>query len=818
VEVSDAADSSELRWRCPRSRRPSNTIDQIKRLLESLNWKQILSLVLATAAVIGGLVAFSRWNRERDFRPLYSALTPEDAAAVLAKVRENGSEFRVSDDGSVVLAPSERVAELRLVMVEAGLPKSGRIGFDRALEGELERSVMSLAEVEQARVHITFSQPAKASVLVKLRPGAQLTPQNVAGICQLAASAVDGLLPEAVSVLDMRGNLLNRAALDCRQKLEHEVLAKIDNTLEPLLGADKFRATASIECEFTSADRNGETYDPPKSVMVSSQKTEDPSGESASAAAPGDTSSPGRPVLRRSVRHVQEPEGTVKRMSVSLLLDSVVRYEGTGAKAKRIVEAPSADKLKAIHNLVAGVIGLSPERGDQLVVETLPFESTLNPEQLRLSNPAPLPALGLGAGAALLLAPLFILWRVVRKKGPGGPADLPPELPAQKQDACALNPLKLPPVTKKTAVLAKHISEQARIDSAGMANVLRAWMAEPGDEAKRSSNSTPHVPGIRKAAILMIILGDQVTADILRQMDEEEVQMIGHEVARITSISDDQAERILEEFYQMSMAHESVLKGGIDYAKKMVMSAFPPEHARKLVDRLEKTLGSELANFDPRQLAGFIHNEHPQTIALILSQLNPSQAAGLLISLPQELRADVALRMAHLDQISPLIVSRIAAIIGQRLKSLGEPSRESYGGVRAVSEMFNRLDAGSSQEILEAIEEHDPQLVETIRRMMFVFEDLLLLSQEAIQDMLGKVDRKMLTIALKGTSDQLKNHILQLMSQRGADLLKEDLESLGPIKLTEVEAAQQQIIAVIRQLEAEGTISLKGTVEEQYVV
>jgi flagellar motor switch protein FliG len=339
-----------------------------------------------------------------------------------------------------------------------------------------------------------------------------------------------------------------------------------------------------------------------------------------------------------------------------------------------------------------------------------------------------------------------------------------------------------------------------------------------------TASSSQSIPGIRKAAILMIILGDQVSAEILRQMDEEEVQAIGHEVARITSISNDQAEGILDEFYQMSMAHDYVLKGGIDYAKKMLMSAFGPDHARKLVDRLVKTLGSELASFDtlqkadPQQLAKFIHNEHPQTIALILSHLNASQAAGLLISLPQELRADVALRMAHLDQISPLIVSKIASIIGQRLKSLGELSRESYGGVRAVSEMFNRLDSGSSKDILEAIEQNDPKLVETIRHLMFVFEDLLLLSQEAIKEMLGKVDRKILTVALKGTSDQLKNHILQLMSQRGAEMLREDLESLGPIKIKEVEAAQQQIIAVFRQLEAEGTISLKGTVGEQYVV
>jgi len=302
------------------------------------------------------------------------------------------------------------------------------------------------------------------------------------------------------------------------------------------------------------------------------------------------------------------------------------------------------------------------------------------------------------------------------------------------------------------------------------------------------------------------------------------VHSIGREVARIPAITGEQAEAVLEEFYQMTVAHDYVMKGGIDYARKIMISAFGPEHAKKLLDRLVKTLGSETATFDtlqkadPQQLAKFIHNEHPQTVALILSHLNPSQAAGLLISLPPELRADVALRMANLDQISPEIISKIAAIIGQKLKALGELSRESYGGVRAVSEMFNRLDSSTSKEILEIIEQNDPNLVETIRHLMFVFEDLLLVDQNAIKEVLAKVDRKVLTIALKGTSDQLKAHFLQAMSQRGSEMLKEDMEALGPVKLKEVEASQQQIIAVVRQLESEGVISLKGTVGEQYVV
>ena len=332
------------------------------------------------------------------------------------------------------------------------------------------------------------------------------------------------------------------------------------------------------------------------------------------------------------------------------------------------------------------------------------------------------------------------------------------------------------------------------------------------------------MPGIRKAAILLISLGEQTSADILKQMDEEEVQAIGREVARLSAITSEEAETLLEEFYQMAVAHDYVLKGGIDYARKVLMSAFGPEHAQRMLDRLVKSLGSEVASFDalqkadPQQLAKFIHNEHPQTVALVLSHLNPSQAAGLLVSLPPEIRSDVALRMANLDQISPEVITKIAAIIAQKLKALGEFSREAYGGVRAVSEMFNRLDSSTSKEVLDTMEQTHPALVETIRHLMFVFDDLLLLDPQAIKELLAKVDRKLLTVALKGTSDQLKNHFLKEMSQRGAEMLREDMEALGPIKIKEVEAAQQAIIAVVRQLEAEGVISLKGTVGEQYVV
>lgn len=330
--------------------------------------------------------------------------------------------------------------------------------------------------------------------------------------------------------------------------------------------------------------------------------------------------------------------------------------------------------------------------------------------------------------------------------------------------------------------------------------------------------------GLRKAAILMVMIGDEASSVILRELDEEEVQLIGREIARVLTLNSEEAEGVLEEFYQMGVAHEYVVKGGIDYARKVLNSAFGPEAAKKMLDRLIKSLGNETLSFDalqktdPQQLAKFIAGEHPQTIALVLSHLNPSQAAGLLFSLPVEMRSDVAMRMANLDEISPEIITKIAGVIGSKLKALGEVSREAYGGVNAVAEMFNRLDSNSSKEILDAIEKADSALVENIRHLMFVFEDILLLNGNAVKEILAKVDRKILTAALKGTSEQMKTHMLQAMSQRGAEMLREDMEALGPIKIREVEAAQQQIIAVIRQLEGEGAISLKGTAGEQYVL
>ncbi len=330
--------------------------------------------------------------------------------------------------------------------------------------------------------------------------------------------------------------------------------------------------------------------------------------------------------------------------------------------------------------------------------------------------------------------------------------------------------------------------------------------------------------GVQKAAMLLILLGDQASVEIIKHLPEDDVQLVAREIARMKKITPELAESVLEEFYQMTKARSFVVKGGFEYARNLLITAYGPETARKLLDRLTRAMGSDMSSFDalqkadPQQLAKFLHSEHPQTVALVLAHLNTAQAAALLAALPVSQRADLALRVASLDQISPEVINKIASVIEQKLNALGEFSRQSYGGVRAVAEMFNRLDSDIGKEILEQLEPQDPTLVETIRHLMFVFDDLLLLDQGAIKEILARVDRKIPMMALKGTSEQLKQHFLQCMSERGAEMMLEDMDALGPVKIKDVEIAQQEIISLVRKLEAEGVVSMRGAVGEQYVV
>jgi flagellar motor switch protein FliG len=334
----------------------------------------------------------------------------------------------------------------------------------------------------------------------------------------------------------------------------------------------------------------------------------------------------------------------------------------------------------------------------------------------------------------------------------------------------------------------------------------------------------PLLTGVQKSAILLIALGDQGSAELLKRLSEDEVQMVSNAIASLPPISPEQLEVVLEEFRSVTGNAAQVGHGGVAFAKRILTNAFGPEGSKKHLERLPEASGKgshsrELQRVEPQLLARFVRSEHPQTVALILAHLSPAQSAAVLTSLDSPVQADIAVRIASLEKISPAVIGKISTVIGQKLKSSGEIKRESSGGPRAVAEIFNQMDSNLSSEILTQIGEENAELMEAIRNKMFVFDDVLSIDANGVKEVLARADRRQLTVALKGASEEVRQHLLKGMSQRGAAMLLEDMEALGPVKIKDVEAAQQQVIAVVRQLESEGVVSLKGGGgNEQYVL
>jgi flagellar motor switch protein FliG len=333
----------------------------------------------------------------------------------------------------------------------------------------------------------------------------------------------------------------------------------------------------------------------------------------------------------------------------------------------------------------------------------------------------------------------------------------------------------------------------------------------------------PGPSGLKKAAIVALMLGEEASGEVFKHLTEEEVERLAKEVAALGPVSTSLSEKVLDEFHQTAIAADYVARGDLDFARKVLHKSLGADGARRIMDRVLRSFQStagftSLEKADPQQLSKFILGEHPQTIALILAHLNPSNAAQLVTLLPDVLRVDVLTRMASLEEISPDVITRISGVIEQRLKTLGGPSREQHGGVRAVAELFNRLERTVSTPVLEAIEAKRPELAVSIRNLMFVFDDLVNVDDNGMREIVQRADKKALTIALKGASEEIRTRFFGNMSKRASEMLREEMEVLGAVRLRDVEKAQQDIVAIARKLEEEGVIVTGAAAGEAYVV
>lgn len=329
------------------------------------------------------------------------------------------------------------------------------------------------------------------------------------------------------------------------------------------------------------------------------------------------------------------------------------------------------------------------------------------------------------------------------------------------------------------------------------------------------NRSTNQMSGVRKAAVLLIAMGQDLAKQILRDLSENDVRMITEELADLRTVTAEQTAEIVEEFWELLETHNYMIHGGYDYASRLLMDAFGKERAEDLllmVRRSQEEAQGNLAKLqrtDPQQLGKLLDSEHPQTIALVMAHLDPRRAAQVLENISEERRVVTIERLAQLRQFSPEMAQKVALILHRRLESVGDSARKSYSGFKAVADLLNRLSSDESHKILESIEQGQPELALSIRNLMFTFEDLVTVPAPSIREIVSGVDKRQLALALRGANEELRAQIFKAMSSRAVEMLKEDMEVLGPVRSREVYEAQQEILNLARRLEAEGKIILK---------
>jgi len=323
-------------------------------------------------------------------------------------------------------------------------------------------------------------------------------------------------------------------------------------------------------------------------------------------------------------------------------------------------------------------------------------------------------------------------------------------------------------------------------------------------------NKKGAMTGREKAAILLISLGPEYSAQIFKHLNDDEIEELTLEIANMRKVAPDEKERILEEFYEICVAQEYISEGGINYAKDVLEKALGSQKALEIINKLTASLQVKPFDFarkaDPSQLLNFIQNEHPQTIALILAYLPNSQSAQILSSLPQTKQSEVAKRIATMDRTSPEIIKEVESVLERKLSSLVSQDYTSAGGIQSIVDILNAVDRGTEKNIMDTLEIQDAELAEEIRKRMFIFEDIINLDSTSIQRFIKEIDNNELTIALKGATEEVASVIYANMSKRMGEMIKEDMEFMGPVRLRDVEEAQQKIVNVIRKLEEAGEI------------
>ena len=865
-----------------------------------------IGIMVVAAATIAMLAGAWMWSQSPDYRVLFANISDHDGASIMNALEQSNVPYKLSGGGSAILVPGDQVHEIRLRLAGQGLPRSGLAGFElmenqkfgtsqfleqinyqRALEGELSRSVQSLAAVQSARVHLAISKPSvfarerqqpTVSVLLNLYPGRVLNDEQVSAIVHLVSSSIPNLPTKNVTVVDQNGNLLSEQAskkeskfnaqqLEYVHDIERNYAKRIETILSPITGSANVRAQVTADLDFSRIERAEEIYRPNNTpddpASIRSQQTMESlsTGNKLDGGIPGAlTNRPPEPAIApielgeedsekepdplptdkrkeatinyevdKTVQHTQLPTGNIKRLSAAV----VVNYRRTVDEEGNAIHIPlSEEEIQEINQLVRDAMGYNEERGDTLTVTNSLFSDVDDGLIVPLWKDPDVITIGMEIGKQLIIAiiVLFFLLKVLkpflksltqdpeqeRKEaaqltdktgaGEGGGQNVqfaPDGTPLLNQES-AEEAMKKEQLEKEL----QKIRQMAVDEPAIVASVVKEWVNMDND-------------GVKKSAILLMSLGEQEASSVFKFLSPKEVQKLGTAMSTLNNINQNEIVDVVNEFNEQAAGKTALGHDASEYIRKVLTNALGDEKAANLIDRIlhgGDTSGIEgLKWMDAPSIVELIKNEHPQIIATILVHLERDHASEILSLFTERLRNDTLLRIATLDSIQPDALRELNDVLTKLLSGSTNIRKAPMGGVRTAAEILNFVPTAQETSVIDNIKKYDEDLAQQIMDEMFVFDNLADVDDQGIQLLLREVQSESLVIALKGAQEEVREKIFRNMSKRAVEALKEDLEGRGPVRISEVEAEQKEILKVLRQLAESGQIVLGGKGEDSYV-
>lgn len=834
-----------------------------------IGWKSLsklkkIVLITILSSLLIALGAYGFIFSKKNYVTLYSNMDISQAGEIKTALEESGvTDYKISDGGTSILVLENQVDRLRMDLAVSGLTPENGTGFElfdnsqlgmteqerqimyqRALEGELRRSIVSLEIVEDARVHLNLNEesifsretdPSSASVVLSLKKNSNLSEAQVQGIVALIAGAVNNLSTEYIQVIDTNGNLLSRhqsedytyqTAEITSQEMEYEsrLEEKIQAQLGKVFGYDKIAASVRVKLNQSSEEQRSEQYTDGTVVSEQSQfnRTETDS-EAEDAAGPLDNNMQNvienNPVddaladpsvsefnqtnnYQPSVTetHTVKPPGEIESLSVSVI------YSGE----------MDNDLYGLITDHVASIVGINMERGDRISVSGTPFTTP----DLQVNSGQTIVTGGMDViNLVLILVGLLILILIIivvlRKRRKA--KLIYHEYDEYNQQSSSEIEEQLRQVIRDnnsealSEDLLAQVKEIFRDHKLTTIELLNIWMQDNKADTSDSSLYNPDIVGIEKVASLLIVLGKEVTSNVMKQFNEEDVTRLVQVISHIKNVSHQQGVLLLEEFMNMYKAHQYLSQGGYDFAKEALTGAIGESAAEDILVKVKGSVRQKrpfesLRRMDTAQLLNALINEHPQTIALILCYLPTEKSAKVIAELPEQLQADVTQRIGLMSHTSSQIVDAVEGVMETRLQSLGTGDVTQIGGLGTVVDILNSVDRSTQKNILNSMQDSNADFAEEVRDNLFTFEDIIHLDNVSIQRILRDIDQSTLALALKGVSENIMAMITRNISARAVERLKEEIDYLGPVRLVEVEKAQYEIVKVIRKLEDSGEI------------